>query len=120
MSSDVKPAQLARLASIDFHMLHSGFVVRQEHARRFGLEGATATRDLALYCELSAPGTVGYNKTEKCHTILPGFKPLYQQPSSMTIMILGQYHTPEELHALHRLLNARFGLPEYKPAGTSE
>lgn len=116
--TDIKLAQQARLASIDFHMLHSGFVVRHEHARRFGLEGATATRDLALYCELNPPGTVGYNKHEKCHIAMPGWKPLYEQPGAMSLHTWGQYFTPEEAHALHRMLNARFGLPDYKAVGT--
>lgn len=109
--SDVKLPQQARLASIDWHMLTHGYVVRQEHTRRFGLESATSTRDLALYTKLCARGTVGYDRSEKCHIALPGFKPLFVHSSET--MAWSQYYKLEELQAMHRLLNSRFGTPSY-------
>jgi len=111
--TDIKLAQQARLASIDWHLLTYGKVNRQEHADRFGLEGGQATRDLGWYQTIAPPGHVRYSKSLKCHVTSPTFKPLFKhmpETGLARVVLLGD---DEEIQALHRLLNSRFGTPPY-------
>lgn len=111
--SSISRAQHARLASIDFYMHRAGGVSRKEHAERFGLEGAQATRDLALYSDFVSPGKVVYNKSEKRYLTTDKFKPLFQHSTAMPT-------DGPEMRQLHRVLNAMFGIPTYSLVGERE
>lgn len=113
MSDKITTAQQARLASIDFHLLHLGKVTRREHMQRFDLSSASASKDIALYLDYVPKGQVSYDARDRVYLASDSFKPVYQQPSVRMLHILGQYHTPEEMLALHRMLTARLGIAVY-------
>lgn len=111
--SDVTRSVQARLASIDFHLLHLRKVTRREHMQRFDISSASASKDLSLYMQFMEPGMVSYNTRERVYMASDTFTAVYEQPSARLLHILGQYHTPEEMLALHRMLTARIGIPQY-------
>jgi len=112
--TDIRRSQEARLASIDFHLMHLGKVTRREHMARFDISAASASGDISLYMDFMAPGQVTYDTRDQVYVAGETFKPVYKQPSTMTLQILGNYHTPEELVELHKFLTARIGIPIYQ------
>lgn len=112
--TDIRRSQEARLASIDFHLMHLGKVTRRDHMARFDISSASASNDISLYMDFMAPGQVIYDTVERVYTATPTFKPVYKQPSPMILHILGNHYTPEELLDLHKFLTARIGIPTYQ------
>ena len=111
--SDATRSVQARLASIDFHLLHLRKVTRREHMQRFDISSASASKDLSLYMQFLAPGMVAYDTKSRTYIAGDSFEQVYQQPSSMNLDIWGKYFTPEEMLAFHRMLTARIGIPQY-------
>lgn len=69
-------AQEQRLRLIDFLLKHYGSVARAEIEDFFGVGGATATRDFALYVECW-PGNTVMNPSSKRWIKTDTFKPAF-------------------------------------------
>ncbi|MNC50295.1 hypothetical protein D3C75_995280 [compost metagenome] len=106
----INRAQLARLASIDFHLYYWGHVSRKEHAGRFGLEGAQATRDLTLYRDFIEPGRVVFDDRLKRYRATDSFEPVYNHPSKD---IIQRIVSSQDSTQLHEVLSALLGVPDY-------
>ncbi|MYB35596.1 MAG: WYL domain-containing protein [Gammaproteobacteria bacterium] len=72
----IAQAQKERLAYIDFRICFLGTVSRNNLVTRFGIKGAAATRDIALYREL-APTNLRYDTKAKTYERSDLFSPLY-------------------------------------------
>ncbi|MDN3436373.1 WYL domain-containing protein [Pseudoalteromonas sp. APC 3356] len=84
---NVNYAQKQRLAFIDFKLMFTSSVTRNEIIQRFECGTAAASRDLALYKEL-APKNLSYNTTEKQYIIESNFKPLFNHDPRKTLVKL--------------------------------
>lgn len=84
---NVNYAQKQRLAYIDFKLMFTSSVTRNEIIQRFECGTAAASRDLALYKEL-APKNLSYNTTEKQYVVESNFKPLFNHDPRKTLVKL--------------------------------
>ena len=84
---DLNYAQKQRLAYIDFKLMFTGSVTRNEIIKRFELGTAAASRDLALYKEY-APSNLTYNTQEKQYLLNPTFVPLFNHDARKTLIKL--------------------------------
>jgi hypothetical protein len=74
-------AQQERLMYIDMRLQYLGEVRRQDLVRRFGIQTASATRDLALYRE-ECQKNVLYVLQTKSYVRADSFVPLYDSPTA--------------------------------------
>ncbi len=79
--------QKQRLAYIDFKLLFSGWVTRNEIVLRFELGLAAASRDIALYKE-HAQDNMDYDNVNKKYLIKSSFKPLFTHDPRKTLIKL--------------------------------
>ncbi|WP_445778086.1 transcriptional regulator [Shewanella sp.] len=84
---NVNYAQKQRLAYIDFKLMFTSSVTRNEIIQRFECGTAAASRDLALYKQL-APKNLTYNTTEKQYLLESNFKPLFNHDPRKTLVKL--------------------------------
>ncbi|WP_350645004.1 WYL domain-containing protein [Pseudoalteromonas sp. G24-MNA-CIBAN-0072] len=84
---NVNYAQKQRLAYIDFKLMFTGSVTRNEIIQRFECGTAAASRDLALYKEL-APKNLTYNTTDRRYVVESNFKPLFNHDARKTLVKL--------------------------------
>tara|TARA_R110001592_G_scaffold336271_2_gene621732 strand:- start:1218 stop:2090 length:873 start_codon:yes stop_codon:yes gene_type:complete len=84
--------QKQRLAYIDFKLLFSGWVSRNEIVNRFELGLAAASRDIALYKE-HAPANMEYDNVNKKYLIKSSFKPLFTHDPRKTLVKLSNQIT---------------------------
>lgn len=84
---DLNYSQKQRLAYIDFKLLFSGWVTRNEIVLRFELGLAAASRDIALYKE-HAPDNMDYDNVNKKYLIKSSFKPLFTHDPRKTLVKL--------------------------------
>jgi hypothetical protein len=89
-------------------------VSRREHAARFSLEGATATRDIALYRDFIRPGQMVFDDSKKCYRATDVFEPVYVHPSKDTIKLIVSLQGSKQLH---EILGALLGVPSYGVSG---
>lgn len=85
--NNVNYSQKQRLAYIDFKLMFTSSVTRNEIIQRFECGTAAASRDLALYKQL-APKNLTYNTTEKQYIIESSFKPLFNHDARKTLVKL--------------------------------
>lgn len=85
--NNVNYAQKQRLAYIDFKLMFTGSVTRNEIIQRFECATAAASRDLALYKEL-VPKNLSYNTTDKKYVLESNFKPLFNHDPRKTLIKL--------------------------------
>lgn len=85
--NSVNYAQKQRLAYIDFKLMFTSSVTRNEIIQRFECGTAAASRDLALYKQL-APKNLTYNTTEKQYLLESNFKPLFNHDPRKTLVKL--------------------------------
>jgi predicted DNA-binding transcriptional regulator YafY len=84
---DLNYSQKQRLAYIDFKLLFSGWVTRNEIVQRFELGLAAASRDIAMYKE-HAPDNIDYDNVNKKYLIKSSFKPLFIHDPRKTLIKL--------------------------------
>lgn len=84
---NVNYAQKQRLAYIDFKLMFTSSVTRNEIIQRFECGTAAASRDLALYKEL-APKNLTYNTTDRRYVVEANFKPLFNHDPRKTLVKL--------------------------------
>jgi len=83
----IAQAQKERLAYIDFRICFLGTIGRNDLVTRFGIKGAAATRDMALYREL-APTNLRYDTKAKIYERSELFMPLYNASSNQVLAAL--------------------------------
>jgi len=84
---NVNYAQKQRLAFIDFKLMFTSSVTRNEIIQRFQCGTAAASRDLAFYKEL-APKNLTYNTTDRRYVIESNFKPFFNNDPRKTLVKL--------------------------------
>ena len=77
-------AQRERLAYIDFRLYFFGEIGRPDLIERFGVAPAGATRDLALYREIS-PQNITFDGSNKIYRIGQEFSPLFEHASQRVL-----------------------------------
>lgn len=77
-------AQKQRLSYIDFKLLFTGTVTRNEIVNHFKLGVAAASRDLSQYKELTADNMV-YDHAIKKYFITECFKPLFEHEPALAL-----------------------------------
>jgi hypothetical protein len=92
---DAPQKQRDRLAFIELQAWFCGEVSRKDVVNRFGIQTAAATRDLALYRELS-PDNLLIDQREKVYRISDGFSPLFAYSASRITTWLSQGFGDEE------------------------
>ena len=81
--------QRDRLAFIELRVRFVGEIRRQDLVARFGIQSAAATRDLALYKELS-PGNIDYDPKGKAYILGPDFRTIFNFPPERALSWLTQ------------------------------
>ena len=95
---DLTQAQRDRLAFIELRLCFLGEIRRQDLVSRFGIQTAAASRDLAIYKELS-PGNIGYDPKAKTYVLGTDFRPLFDFPAERVLSWLTQgFGDGEPLH----------------------
>jgi hypothetical protein len=87
--AELTQPQRDRLAFIDLRVRFVGEIRRQDLVARFGIQSAAATRDLALYKELS-PGNIDYDPKGKAYVLGPDFRPVFDYPPERVMSWLTQ------------------------------
>lgn len=87
--TELTQPQRDRLAFIELRVRFVGEIRRQDLVARFGIQSAAATRDLALYKELS-PGNIDYDPKGKAYVLGPDFLPLFDFPPERAMSWLTQ------------------------------
>lgn len=77
--AELTQSQRDRLAFIELRVRFVGEIRRQDLVARFGIQSAAATRDLALYKELS-PGNIEYDPKGKAYVLGSDFRPAFTIP----------------------------------------
>jgi predicted DNA-binding transcriptional regulator YafY len=80
-------AQRERLAYIDFRLYFFGEIGRPDLIERFGVAPAGATRDLALYREIT-PQNITFDGSNKIYRIGQAFAPLFDHSSQRVLSAL--------------------------------
>lgn len=81
--------QKERLAFIEFRAYFLGEIRRTDVINRFGIATAAATRDLALYRQISNDNIVLDQRT-KCYLAVEDFKPVFDHPTERVLSALSQ------------------------------
>ena len=87
--AELTQPQRDRLAFIELRVRFVGEIRRQDLVGRFGIQSAAATRDLALYKELS-PGNINYDPKGKAYVLGPDFRPVFDYPPERVMSWLTQ------------------------------
>jgi hypothetical protein len=87
--AELTQPQRDRLAFIELRVRFVGEIRRQDLVARFGIQSAAATRDLALYKELS-PGNIDYDPKGKAYVLGPDFRPIFDSPPDRVLSWLTQ------------------------------
>lgn len=87
--AELTQPQRDRLAFIELRVRFVGEIRRQDLVTRFGIQSAAATRDLALYKELS-PGNIDYDPKGKAYVLGPDFRPIFDFPPERVLSWLTQ------------------------------
>ncbi|MDH4867563.1 WYL domain-containing protein [Alcaligenes nematophilus] len=87
--SDLTQPQRDRLAFVELRVRFMGEIRRQDVVLRFGVQSAAASRDLALYRDLS-PGNLNYDPKGKSYILGPDFQPIFNSPSERVLSWLTQ------------------------------
>ncbi|KAI5913632.1 WYL domain-containing protein [Thauera sp. 2A1] len=87
--AELTQPQRDRLAFIELRVRFVGEIRRQDLVARFGIQSAAATRDLALYKELS-PGNIDYDPKGKAYVLGPDFRPVFDYPPERVMSWLTQ------------------------------
>jgi hypothetical protein len=87
--AELTQPQRDRLAFIELRVRFVGEIRRQDLVARFGIQSAAATRDLALYKELS-PGNIDYDPKGKAYVLGPDFRPIFDFPPERVLSWLTQ------------------------------
>ena len=87
--AELTQPQRDRLAFIELRVRFIGEIRRQDLVARFGIQSAAATRDLALYKELS-PGNIDYDPKGKSYVLGPDFRPIFDYPPERVMSWLTQ------------------------------
>ncbi len=74
--AELTQPQRDRLAFVELRARFIGEIRRQDLVSRFGIQSAAATRDLALYKELSC-GSIDYDAKAKSYVLAEKFRPLF-------------------------------------------
>lgn len=87
--AELTQPQRDRLAFIELRVRFVGEIRRQDLVARFGIQSAAATRDLALYKELS-PGNIDYDPKGKAYVLGPDFRSIFDFPPERVLSWLTQ------------------------------
>jgi len=87
--AELTQPQRDRLAFIELRVRFVGEIRRQDLVARFGIQSAAATRDLALYKELS-PGNIDYDPKGKAYVLGSDFRPVFDYPPERVMSWLTQ------------------------------
>jgi len=74
--ADMTQPQRDRLAFVELRVRFIGEIRRQDLVSRFGIQSAAATRDLAVYKDLSS-GNIDYDSKAKSYVLGDNFRPLF-------------------------------------------
>lgn len=74
--ADLTQPQRDRLAFVELRVRFIGEIRRQDLVSRFGIQSAAASRDLAVYKDLSA-GNIDYDSKAKSYVLADNFQPLF-------------------------------------------
>lgn len=75
--ADLTQPQRDRLAFVELRVRFIGEIRRQDLVKRFGIQSAAASRDLALYKEL-ALGNIDYDSKGKSYVLGANFQPVFE------------------------------------------
>jgi len=81
--------QRDRLAFVELRVRFMGEIRRQDLVRRFGIQSAAASRDLALYRDF-APGNLNYDSSGKSYVLGREFRPIFDSPPERVLSWLTQ------------------------------
>ncbi len=87
--ADLTQPQRDRLAFVELRVSFIGEIRRQDLVKRFGIQSAAATRDLALNKEL-ALGNIDYDSKGKSYVLVPSFHPVFDFPVEQVLSWLIQ------------------------------
>lgn len=87
--ADLTQPQRDRLAFIELRLWFFGEIRRQDLVARFGIQSAAATRDLAVYKQLST-NNIQYNAKAKYYLLGSGFRPVFNFSSDRVLSWLTQ------------------------------
>lgn len=88
-------SQRDRLAFVELRLRFVGEIRRQDLAKRFGIQTAAATRDLAAYKDF-APNNLEYDAKSKMYRIGEWFRPVFNIPVERVLMWLSQGYGDSE------------------------
>jgi len=100
--NDINEAQKKRLAHIDFRLNFLGSISRKDLMNRFGMKNAAATRDIALYRELSEKN-INYNETIKRYERTEDFQSVFEFSAIQVLTALSQGFG-EDFVGIHKAL----------------
>ena len=87
--AELTQPQRDRLAFVELRVRFIGEIRRQDLVSRFGIQSAAATRDLAVYKELSS-GNIDYDPKAKSYVLGSEFRPLFDFPPERVLSWLTQ------------------------------
>jgi len=87
--ADLTQPQRDRLAFVELRARFIGEIRRQDLVLRFGIQSAAATRDLAVYKNLSS-GNIDYDSKAKSYVSADDFRPLFDFPPGRVLSWLTQ------------------------------
>lgn len=87
--AELTQPQRDRLAFVELRVRFIGEIRRQDLVSRFGIQSAAATRDLAVYKDLSS-GNIDYDSKAKSYVLTDDFRPLFDFPPERVLSWLTQ------------------------------
>lgn len=87
--TELTQPQRDRLAFVELRVRFIGEIRRQDLVSRFGIQSAAATRDLAVYKDLSS-GNIDYDSKAKSYVLTDQFRPLFDFPPERVMSWLTQ------------------------------
>lgn len=87
--AELTQPQRDRLAFVELRVRFIGEIRRQDLVSRFSIQSAAATRDLAVYKELSS-GNIDYDPKAKSYVLGSDFQPLFDFPPERVLSWLTQ------------------------------
>lgn len=87
--AELTQPQRDRLAFVELRVRFIGEIRRQDLVSRFGIQSAAATRDLAVYKDLSS-GNIDYDSKAKSYVLTDQFRPLFDFPPERVMSWLTQ------------------------------
>jgi len=98
--AELTQPQRDRLAFVELRVRFIGEIRRQDLVSRFGIQSAAATRDLAVYKDLSS-GNIDYDPKAKSYVLTDQFRPLFDfQPERVMSWLTQGFGDGEPM--LHR------------------